>query len=132
MFHCTFMPRFNETDALGHINNTVIPVWFEEARRPIFEIFIPGAKIENWNLIFARLELEILREIYMEYQVEVRTSIDKIGNSSFVVAQEVWQQDTLKAQGRTTLVHFDYQQRKSKPIPQEIRQELQQHLTEKS
>ena len=29
-------PRFYETDAFGHINNTVITGWFETAREPIF------------------------------------------------------------------------------------------------
>ena len=36
MLRCELMPRFYETDGLGHINNTVIPKWFETARTPIF------------------------------------------------------------------------------------------------
>ena len=35
MLSLTVSPRFAETDALGHINNTVIPVWFEQGRHGI-------------------------------------------------------------------------------------------------
>ncbi len=50
MFTFQLTPRYSETDALGHITNTALPVWFEEARAPIFEIFMPGLGLEDWNL----------------------------------------------------------------------------------
>lgn len=55
MLELTFHPRFNDTDALGHINNASAASWFEEARRPIFEIFIPDLDPKKWNLILARI-----------------------------------------------------------------------------
>jgi acyl-CoA thioester hydrolase len=39
MFRMTVTPRFYETDALGHINNTVMAGWFEAAREPVFRFF---------------------------------------------------------------------------------------------
>lgn len=36
MFTLSLTPRFYETDAFGHINNTVITGWFETAREPVF------------------------------------------------------------------------------------------------
>ncbi len=39
MLEMQIQPRFQETDALGHINNTVPAVWFESARDPLFRIF---------------------------------------------------------------------------------------------
>jgi acyl-CoA thioester hydrolase len=35
MFSVNITPRFYETDAFGHINNTVIAGWFEAGRAPI-------------------------------------------------------------------------------------------------
>ena len=64
MFTYKVSPRFCETDALGHINNTVFPVWFEEARTPIFEMFIPTLEIKKWNLILARIELDFRAEVF--------------------------------------------------------------------
>ena len=41
MFTTPITPRASETDGAGHINNTVVPVWFEAGRREIFRIFTP-------------------------------------------------------------------------------------------
>ncbi|MCJ8299448.1 MAG: hypothetical protein MJK13_11020 [Pseudomonadales bacterium] len=53
MFTNTISPRFLETDALGHINNTVLPMWFEASRDPVFKIFSPELDVNNWKLILA-------------------------------------------------------------------------------
>lgn len=37
MFKEIIQPRFNETDASGHINNTVLTAWFEGAH-DLFQI----------------------------------------------------------------------------------------------
>ena len=57
MFTEKVIPRFSETDALGHINNTVLPVWFEAARVPIFKFFTPDLNPHNWKLIIAKVEV---------------------------------------------------------------------------
>lgn len=45
MFKEIIKPRFNETDALSHINNTVLTAWFEGARDPIFKLFTPDLDV---------------------------------------------------------------------------------------
>ncbi|MEM6843823.1 MAG: thioesterase family protein [Bacteroidota bacterium] len=128
MFKQQIIPRFSETDALGHINNTVVPVWFEQARRPVFELFTPDLDPEKWCLIVARVEIDFVGELHYRADVIVHTFIDRIGNSSFRVAQEVWQQGKVRVKGLATLVHYDYQEQQSKPIPDSIRQQLVEHM----
>ena len=128
MFSLILEPRFVETDALGHINNTVLPQWFEQARTPLFKMFTPDLAIDKWVLILAKIEVEFVRELFYAKEVEIKTYIEKVGNSSFVAYQEAWQQGTLGAKGRATLVHFDHRQKTSKPIPEEIKQIMQAHL----
>jgi len=128
MFSLTIQPRFAETDALGHLNNTTLPIWFEQGRTPIFEIFVPGLDVKSWNLILAKIEVEFVREIFYGNEVEIRTSVERIGNSSLVVYQEAWQHDELAAIGRATMVHFNHQAKKSEPIPDSIRAQLAQHI----
>jgi len=120
-------PRFSETDALGHINNTVLPVWFEEARTPIFEMFCPGLDPQNWHLIIAKIEVEFLGELFYGKAIEIRTFMKKIGNSSMVIGHEAWQVGEKRAQGNAVMVHFDHDSKSSKPIPDNIRQVLEQH-----
>ncbi len=64
MFQTTIFPRFTDTDALGHINNTAFAIWFEEARLPIFEIFHPTLEVKSWPLIIARIEIDLLAQTY--------------------------------------------------------------------
>ncbi|MCL6269140.1 acyl-CoA thioesterase [Sansalvadorimonas sp. 2012CJ34-2] len=128
MYKEMISPRFFETDALGHINNTVVPVWFEKAREPVFRLFTPDLDIKKWKLIIARISVDFLGEIFYGEDVEVRTGLAKIGNSSMTVRQEVWQGGKCQARGDAALIHYDYSTSSSVPIPDEIRSQLEQHI----
>ncbi|MDU0114135.1 thioesterase family protein [Psychrosphaera aquimarina] len=130
MFTMKQQPRFSETDALGHINNTVIPVWFESARDPVFRIFNASLDLNSWNLIIAKIEVNYSAQIQYQAQVEIRTSIKKVGNSSFSVFQQVFQADQCVAFGECIMVKFDYVTNKSAAITDEEKVELNKHLLE--
>jgi len=106
-------PRFCETDALGHINNTVIPMWFEAAREPIFEIVNPGQDLKTWNLILAGFNIAFSAPTFYGEDVIIKTGISRIGNSSFVVTQACWQKNKKTAEAQTTMVFYDYETDKS-------------------
>lgn len=120
----TIQPRFTETDGLGHINNTVIPVWCEAARTPIFEIFIPDLALEKWNLIVAGFTVSFIAPTYYGQDVTVKTYVSRIGNSSFELTQTCWQAGHKTAEVKTTLVHYDYAHEKSCAIPSQVREQL--------
>ena len=121
-------PGFYETDALGHINNTVVPMWFEKARTPLFKIFTPDLDPKKWELILAKIEVEYLRELDYRITVTIKTGIQHIANSSFLIRQELFQDGELAARGLTTLVRFDYEQKKSQPLTTELRSELEKYF----
>ena len=128
MFTYQVEPRFSETDALGHINNTVVPVWFEQGRTPIFALFNPELALDRWNLILKKMDVDFVAQIYLYSPVEIRTSLRAVGNTSMTIHQEVWQKDRLVAQGDCVMVHFDYQQQCKAEIPPEVREKLLTHL----
>ncbi|WP_372996767.1 acyl-CoA thioesterase [Marinobacter sp.] len=130
MFHLELEPRFSDTDALGHISNTTLPVWFEQARTPIFRIFHPTLEVDTWPLIIARLEIDLMAQSYWHIPVRIKTGIGKIGNSSFHVIQEAWQGDKQIARGVAVLIHFDYENEKALPIPEDIKARLAEHVVE--
>lgn len=70
-------PRFCETDALGHINNTVFTQWFEGARDPIFQIFTPNLDVRKWRLILAKISVDFHAESHYGKTVEIRTFISR-------------------------------------------------------
>ncbi|MCG9698411.1 thioesterase family protein [Shewanella sp. Isolate11] len=125
-FTRTIQPRFNETDGLGHINNTVIPVWFEAGREPIFAIFNPGLNLERWNLIVAGFTIAYLIPTHYGSDVEIKTWVSRVGNSSFELTQQCWQGGQKTAEAQTTLVHFDYAINKSQPMGDSLKQRLSQ------
>ena len=127
MFYLELEPRFSDTDALGHISNTTLPVWFEQARTPVFRIFHPTLEAETWPLIIARLEIDLMAQSYWHIPVKIKTGIGKIGNSSFHVIQEAWQGDKQIARGVAVLIHFDYEIEKALPIPEDIKARLAEH-----
>lgn len=121
MFTMKVTPRFYETDALGHINNTVLSNWFEAAREPVFRLFNPGLELGKWNLILARVAIDYVAQTHYGKEVEVRSWIGRIGNSSFVVEQEAWQEGICVARGEAVQVFFNYTTQKSEPVPETYR-----------
>ena len=125
MFSLSITPRFYETDAFGHINNTVMTGWFEAGRAPIFQIFTPDMNIQQLTLILARIEVDFVAQTHYGHEVLIKTGIEKVGNSSFVVIQEAWQNDILVAKGKAVQVYFDFKTQKSDRIPDEYREKLE-------
>ena len=128
MFTEKVMPRFSETDALGHINNTVLPVWFEAARVLIFKFFPPDLNPHNWKLIIAKVEVSFVGELFYAHEVTINTSIEQIGNSSFVIRQEAWQQDKCCAIGKTVMVRYDFASKTKQTLSADEKAALTQHL----
>ena len=128
MLTLTVQPRFYETDAFRHVNNTVVAGWFETAREPLFNIFAPSRKPEDLPLILARIEIDFIGQIYYGEAVHIETAIEKLGNSSFHVLHEAFQQDRQVARGRAVQVHFDWQRECALPLTDALREQLAVHL----
>lgn len=125
MIELTMKPRFNDTDALGHINNASYATWFEEGRRPVFELFVPDLDPKKWNLIIARIEIDYLAQGHYQKLTTIKTRVEKVGNSSFVLIQEAFQDGVAICRSKSFLVHFDYGHQKSVTIPDAIRSRLE-------
>ena len=127
-FTCHIEPRFCETDALGHVNNTALPIWFEHARTPFFRLFNAELKLDTWNLILKKIDVDFIAQIFLGEPVEVRSYLNHIGSSSFVVVHEAWQAGNLVAKGHAVMVHFDYQEQAKAAIPDDVRASLEAYL----
>jgi acyl-CoA thioester hydrolase len=130
MYSITIQPRFGDVDRLGHINNTVLALWFETARNPLIKIFVPDLifTLENFPLIMAHSEYDFVNELLFQYEVEIRSWISRIGNKSFTVYHEAWQQERLCVKGSVVVVHYDFISRQSTPLPEDKKKLLEEHL----
>jgi acyl-CoA thioester hydrolase len=130
MFKMTVTPRFGDIDGLKHVNNTVIPVWFELARNPVFRMFSPDLDLshEKWRLIMARIEFDFVGEMHFDGDVEIRTYVLRLGNSSFTLGHEAWQHGKMRVKGKAVIVHYNFMEKRSVPLPADIREQLAEHL----
>lgn len=121
-------PRFGDSDQLGHIHHLAIASWFEEARNPIFRLVNPEFKMDSWNSILARLEMEYVGQIHFADQdVEIHTWISHIGTSAFHIIHGAYLRGEYVAFGGVVIVNYDFEQQKPLPISPALRAKLEEH-----
>jgi acyl-CoA thioester hydrolase len=128
VFKTIIEPRVSETDGVGHINNTTIPIWFEAGRNQLFKLFTPDSKFENWKMIILNMNVDFVNQIYFGQNVEVYTWVKKIGNSSLELYEEIHQNGKLCAKGTAVYVNFNKDEQKSESISEELKKILLKHI----
>ena len=125
MIFTKIVPRVSETDGVGHINNVFVPIWFEAGRREIFRIFSPKLDFINWKLALVKVTVEYVDQLYLAEDVDVKTGIEKVGTSSFTIKEEIHQTNRICAKGQAIYVNYNFRDKKSEPISNEIRNKLE-------
>ena len=109
------IPGTEDTGAMGHISNTVLPRWFQDARRELLNRFQPAGEHQR-PLVVVRYEVDIVRQMFPGAPITIRTGLEHIGTSSLRIAQEAWQHHQLAATGLTVVVNFDELNQCSTPL----------------
>lgn len=128
MYKTLVTPRVSETDAVGHINNTTLPVWFEAGRKPVFDLFTPDHDFAHWKMVIVKTTLEFTGQLYYGQDVQVNTWVKKIGNSSLELYEELHQNGKLCAKNVAVYVNYNSDTQKTEEILHNIREELNAHL----
>jgi acyl-CoA thioester hydrolase len=85
-FALPIRPRFCETDALGHVSNTVYTEYWEAARLRYFETIGEAADAPKRILAFNHMAVEIttrmMRPCFYDEELLVHTRIAALGRSS--------------------------------------------------
>ncbi len=115
--------RFNDTDMLGHLNNTAYALYVEQARVEFFH----SLGMARIALILAHLSLDFRKQVTFGDTVHVETKVNKVGNSSVTLAQSVFANGEVAADTTSVVVLFDYEAQKPKVIPNELRVQLQNY-----
>lgn len=129
MFKTRITPRIGETDALRHITNTTLPLWFESGRNELFKIFNPNNELtyKKWNLLLVHMDFNFIKPTYFGYDVEIRTYVIKVGKTSFTLMHEAWQNGFLRSNGKAVIVYYDFIREESVVMPEKIRNALKEH-----
>jgi len=114
--------RFNDVDALGHVNNTVYFSFYDLGKTNYFEA-VRHVKIDKHNVdvVIASIKADFLLPVFPKENIAVQTAVTEIGNKSFKLFQQVVNTDTkeVKCICTTVMVGFDFQTGMSKVISDE-------------
>jgi acyl-CoA thioester hydrolase len=108
--------RWRDLDFLGHLNQAVYHELLEEGRGALFEQL--GALDGGFFFVLARVELDHRQEIRRDHgPVTVALRVEALGRSSVSVAHEIIRADgAVAAEGRSVLVAWDRDARRSRPL----------------
>jgi acyl-CoA thioester hydrolase len=110
-------PRFCDTDAAGHINNTAVAEWLEAGRVDFNRNHLP----EIPPMMLRRVEIDYDREMTFDKEAIIRTGVETTGNKTVTIRQEIWQGGIRRAQARAVECYFDPETRRAAEIPQRFR-----------
>jgi acyl-CoA thioester hydrolase len=115
--------RWRDLDVLGHLNQAVYHELLEEGRTAL----IAGLGRERrFPFVLARVELDYLHEVrHRDREVEVITSVERVGGKSITVAQTIALPDgTPTARGSSVLVAWDPEARGARELTAQERAAL--------
>lgn len=115
--------RFTDIDTAGHVNNNKFPEYFDIGRIKYFnDIFGNVVEWKTHGLVIVNINIDFLEPIYLNDKIVVYSKINKIGNKSMEMVQQLRLEDNpgiIKATGKTIYVGYHYQEKYSFPILQE-------------
>jgi len=122
--------RFGDLDAMRHLNNVVFLRYFETARIAYLRDLIPGhdpahPEAGGFGLIFAACEIAYRSPATFDEEVAIRCRAEQPGRSSFRVAFEMAVGERIIAEGHGVLVGYDYEQGRSRPLPDALKAAIQ-------
>ena len=123
--------RWDDLDAMGHVNNAKYLTYAQEARFLWATEEFSGAMRETSliEMVVARAEIDFVEPIYEGGRfVDVEITIGKIGNSSFNMLFTIGDQGKIFAKVMTVQVAVSAETMKSRPLTDKEREFLTKYL----
>ncbi len=117
-------PRITEINQANHISNLAIMAWFEEARSNISQLLNNDINGIKFTSVIARIDCQFKNEVFYGSNVEIKTVITTVGNSSITVNQKAFQKNTLVAENTVVLVYVNLHKKCTAPITDKLRKSL--------
>lgn len=111
-------PRFSDTDAMGHINNTSVTQWLEAGR---LDFYMNHLKVSTPKVL-RRIEVDYEREMNFRDGAIIRTGAERLSNKTITLRQEIWQGGKCCVKAIIVECYFDPATRASAPMPQHDRE----------
>ena len=119
--------RFNDFDALGHVNNSVYFSFYDLGKTSYFADVLSKLEVaKEVGVVIGHIEVSFLLPVYPDENVAVQTAVVEIGNKSFKLLQHLVDLDTneIKCICNTVMVCFDAKTKTSRQISDEWRKAM--------
>ncbi|PRO64937.1 acyl-CoA thioesterase [Alkalicoccus urumqiensis] len=126
-FFDTIQVRFSETDAFGHVNNTVSFVYFEQARIHYFQSL---GIMDEWMkgqsiIVTGDLQCDYIRQVTFGETLAVGVKVEQLGRTSldlhYVILNE---EEKICMTGRGRIVHVHKKSGKPEPWTESMKEML--------
>ena len=116
--------RYADYDTKGHVNNAVYLTYFEIARQRAW-IDAMGMGSE-FPFVIAEATVRYVKQAMLGEDLEIDVRTTRVGTKSWVWSYEILHaaDGGVVAQGSTVQVMFDYDARRSIPVPDDVRARL--------
>lgn len=130
MISTPIQTRWIDMDPFAHVSNSVFVAYLEIGRVDYCKRRLNVKRIFDVPFILARIDLK--KSIEIHHQVEVQTSVIRIGNKSWDFQSKIIETNTKEifAVAKTVQIAFDHVNKSSTPIPHNVRLILEEDLKE--
>ena len=131
-YHNQQFVRWDDIDALGHVNNAKYLTYAQEARFhwSFYQFYERNETPYFIDMVVARAEVDFVVPIYEGgLFVDVHIWVESVGTSSFVLNYEISSNGVLHARIKTVQVAISLQTKKSRPLTDTEREFLKEYMS---
>ena len=118
LFETPVAVRFKDIDAMGHVNNAVHATYLEEARAAFSREVFGLTRVDDFDFVVARLEIDYRRPIRYGEALTAALWIGRVGQRSFTFEYRLSAGGETVAEGRSVQVFYDYAAGHPKAVPE--------------
>ena len=121
------VPRFRDTDAMGHINNAVYITYLEVGRQAYWARFEGRDDYRRVPFILAGVTCDFRSEANVDEVLQIALRCEWIGTKSFSFRYQIREKGSrrLVIEASTVQVCYDYAAKRSFPVPDDLRARLE-------
>ena len=130
-YHNQQFVRWDDIDALGHVNNAKYLTYAQEARFhwSWYQFYERNETPYFIDMVVARAEVDFVAPIYEGgLFVDVHIWVESVGTSSFMLNYEISSNGVLHARIKTVQVAISMKTKKSRPLADTEREFLKEYL----
>jgi acyl-CoA thioester hydrolase len=130
-YHNQQFVRWDDIDALGHVNNAKYLTYAQEARFhwSFYQFYERNETSHFIDMVVARAEVDFILPIYEGgLFVDVHIWVESIGTSSFVLNYEISSKGVLHARVKSVQVAISLATKKSRPLTDTEREFLKEYM----